>query len=117
MCNIIGYVELKEEEYEDEELRLEFIANSGQWRVPEDGTIETCRDRMSADRPTGLASSYIPISQSTERTRKRLWCNGQRVHANRAVWRQHMARSPRAIRPITRIVTLNDAAGQPSAAR
>ena len=32
-------------------LRLfEFIANSGQWRVLEDGTIETCRDRPG--RPT-----------------------------------------------------------------
>ena len=67
---------------------LEFIANSGQWRVLDDGTIETCRDRQG--RPTDpqvwrLATFLSPSRQSS--TRKRLWCKGQRVYANRAVWR------------------------------
>jgi hypothetical protein len=67
---------------------LEYVANSGYWRVTEDGDIETSRDVHG--RPTDPAvwrSCTFPSPSKNSSTRKRIWVKGRRVYANRVVWR------------------------------
>lgn len=74
---------------------LKYVLNSGHWRLEEDGSITTRRDRQGrvTDPEVWRPCEFLSTGNRSS-TRKRIWVNGQRVYSARVAYTLHNGAPP-----------------------